>query len=469
MRRILRILPALIIALLLPFNGASLAAPALNKEKEREIAKRIERDVAREFDAMDDAYVAGYVNAIVDRIKKASPELEFSISVHIIQSPAVNAFAVPGGVVFLTTGIIHQMENEDELAGVLAHEISHVAGRHIAYRLEKGQMISMASTAAIFGAILLGGKIDPKLAQAALAFGVAGAEAKMLSYSRADEEDADRRGAETLEAAGYGSGGLLSFMEKLGRLSPVPEEIPAYLLTHPSPGKRAEMLQASLKPGRQPPNPAQGYYWLFQARVAAADPKPWSLKLIENRAFSQPLSFNAQLGLAIAARSQGDFATALQQLDLCDVLSPEHPEALHERALVELFTGQGDQGIQRLKALREAGKAPTGALRDLGWAYLEKNKGAEALEVFDSLQKTDPGWTDLPLHRGMALGKAGREAEAHLELGRYYLGLDSKLARNHLQKAYAALPDGVKKEDAKTLLDHLEEEARQEQKKAGPQ
>lgn len=441
-----------------------LASPSMDKSRERELGKQAEREVKREYEVVEDYYARKYIANLAAKLTKAMDAREFEVRVHIIHSPVINAFTVPGGVVFLTTGIIFAMENEEELAGVLAHEMGHAEARHIAARADKANRVGLASAAAIVAGMLIGNKFDPKLGQAAMAFSLGGAGAAILSYSRAHETEADHWGAEALEKAGIGNAGLISFMEKLARISPVPESFPAYLLTHPMPGERATYLKNSTVPPKQAANPASTYFWTFQARVAASDPRSWAVSHIEKRSELNPLSFQAQLSGGVLARGLGNYAEAEDKLERALTIAPDNSEALHELALVELYTGRPDKGLDRLRKLRSSGRAAFPAMRDLGWVCLEKNLGAEALSVYDEIARTAPDWNELPFRRGIALGKAGREPEAHLELGRYYLDRDFRASKNHLEKALKSLSDPQKRDEAQALLERLSQRIRNEEK-----
>ena len=464
--RNIRLLSVILLCVFAPVFSSVRAYPTLDRKEEREMGKQIERDAAKQFNSVEDPYVTEYIGAIVKKLAKASRAEEFEVRVHVIQSPVVNAFTVPGGVIFLTTGIIFSMDSEEELAGIIAHEMGHVEGRHIAFRMEKGKVMGLASAAAIMASMMIGARINPKLGEAALAFGMAEMQTKLLSYSRIDEDDADRRGARAMEAAGYGPAGLISFMEKLGRYSPSSTEIPSYLLTHPAPNDRVTMLKLSVKKNQPPPDPSKEYFWVFQARVVAADPKPWAAKTVEDRATSFPANYAALLGDAVYQMSLGRFDQAHKLLDLCEAQNHGSVEASHLRALIELNSGQSESGIKRLEMIRSGPNPTLGALRDLGWAYLEKDRGTEALAVYDALAVKDPDWQELSYRRGMALGKIGREGEAHLELGRYYLENDHPSSRRHLEKALALLPAGAKKEEASSLLEKLKTIEKEEQHKS---
>ncbi len=130
----------------------------------------------------------------------------------------------------MTTGLIAFSETEEELAGVLAHELAHITRRHVAKRVEKEKYINIGMLATMVAGILVGG--DSQAKQAIIAGGQTAAQALSLKYSRDDEEDADKTGAVFADRAGYNATGVADFLKRL-RVSSGEVTVPQYLLTHP--------------------------------------------------------------------------------------------------------------------------------------------------------------------------------------------------------------------------------------------
>src|SRR5271157_3913233 len=131
---------------------------------------------------------------------EAAADLPFPIKLSVMDSPVLDAFATVGGYVFMTTGILAQADNEEEIAGLLGHEFSHVGRRHVAKSLEKEKYINWG----MVGALLLGLLIPSPTGKAAvMTGGLGGGEAVSLKYTREMEAEADRFGVITCEKAGY--------------------------------------------------------------------------------------------------------------------------------------------------------------------------------------------------------------------------------------------------------------------------
>ncbi len=449
MDRLLRI--PLVACLVAVLAAGPAGARVLSRAEERKLGERVLAQVRREFRVLDDPYLTRYLARIGGRVAREMPDLAFEPRFHVVADSRVNAFAVPGGHVFVTSQTMLVCEDESELAGVLAHEVAHVAARHIAHRVEKAAKVNLGALAAVLASVFLG---NPKAGAALGTFALAGAQTKMLQYSREDEEDADRRAARALVAAGYDPWGLVRFMETIRRQSPAPEGVPAYLFTHPLPGRREAYLAALLQ-GRPPGRPAavpEGL-WRAQARVLVAVSRQTGEELFRQRTREHPSSASAWLGLALLVREAGRYDEALEALARAEALAPGDPEVLHEKAATWLRQGRRDDALALLERLRRSGGAPLPALKDLGWAYLEADQPEKALPVYDEIARVDPDWEKLPYYRGLALGKAGRTGEGHELLGDYYRRVGRlKLAARHYRLAVKALPEGERREAVRRKL-----------------
>ena len=198
-------------------------------EKEVETGRKLARRVEREKTLVADEAMQQRVKRIGSRLAEVSDRRELVYSFAVIKDKDVNAFSLPGGYVFVNDGLLEITSNDDELAGVLAHEIAHVAARHAVSRFESAlgmQLVQLATLAAGGG-------------QAAGGLGVA-AQAAQLAYSRDAELEADRLGVKYMNAAGFKPEAMLTFLKKLheedrGKSHYMPRGVvrPYYAVTHP--------------------------------------------------------------------------------------------------------------------------------------------------------------------------------------------------------------------------------------------
>ena len=178
-----------------------------SREKEAAIGRQLSMEVEQQSKLVEDPIITEYVNRVGQNIVLHS-DAKIPFTIKVIDSDEVNAFALPGGYFYVNKGLILAAENESELAGVMAHEIAHVAARHAMENQGKGQLINWG----ILGGIIFGGGIAGAVLQNAGGFGelLAG-----LKFTRSAEQEADRLGVQYLYAAGYDPTGMATMFEKL--------------------------------------------------------------------------------------------------------------------------------------------------------------------------------------------------------------------------------------------------------------
>jgi beta-barrel assembly-enhancing protease len=209
-------------------------------EKEIALGKQLAEEVSREAKMSQDTVLGEFVNRTGQNLVRNS-DAKVPFTFQVIEDDAPNAFALPGGFVFVNTGLIKLADEEDEFAGVLAHEIAHVAARHMTCRATKGVIAGAAGSA---GGVLLGGWAGIAARQA-LGLGI---PAMFLAFSRADEAEADYLGTQYLYAAGYDPNGILSIFEKLEALDRTQPGVAARLFaTHPMDATRIDKTEKEIQ------------------------------------------------------------------------------------------------------------------------------------------------------------------------------------------------------------------------------
>ena len=204
-----------------------------SQEREIQIGRQISLEIEQQAKMVDDPVITEYINRVGQQLVLHS-DAKIPFTIRVIDSDEVNAFALPGGFFFLNKGLILAADNESELAGVMAHEIAHVAARHAMENQGKGQMLGIGLIA---GIIFTGGVAGAVLQNTA---GLAQALA-FFSFSRAAEEEADRLGVQYLYAAGYDPNGMATMFEKLAAQSKSkPNSISRLFTTHPQSVERRD-------------------------------------------------------------------------------------------------------------------------------------------------------------------------------------------------------------------------------------
>ena len=200
---------------------------------EQYIGDQIMREVASSDEVLQDIEVIDYLNALGNKLAAASPDKQQKFNFFVVQDNSINAFAMPGGVIGVHTGLILATNSESELASVLGHEIGHVTQRHMARMLAKQKTDTFKNIAGIALALLVA-RANPELASGALATASAAGVQRQLDYTREHEREADRVGLSILDGAGFDARAMPAFFTTLQRGTRFTEgAAPSFLRTHP--------------------------------------------------------------------------------------------------------------------------------------------------------------------------------------------------------------------------------------------
>jgi predicted Zn-dependent protease len=248
-----------------------------------------------------------------------------------VGNPSINAFAAPGGYIGVHSGLLLATKSEDELAGVLAHEISHVSQRHIARAITDAQRMSVPFAAAMLASLLLGAAAGGDLGSAAMAGTLAASQQRQINFTRANEQEADRIGTQLLSRSGYDPDGMATFFARLERWSQgAAGQTPEFLRTHPFPRNRIADVQGRLN---QPYRPRRSRdplaYYLAKARIQVLTTRNTNA-LIKNfgsslTAGEQVENIAARYGYALALKRAGRYGEAEREFDR---LLKDYPDRL---------------------------------------------------------------------------------------------------------------------------------------------
>jgi predicted Zn-dependent protease len=229
------------ILLLVPAFAGAVALVSVDEEIA--IGRQADLQARREMAVLDDAPVARYVRGIGERLAREAPGPKYAYRFTVANYREINAFALPGGPVWVHRGLIQRAGNEAQVAGAIAHEIAHVARRHAADQLTKMMVANWGL--GLLGAVLgnTGGAGPAQVAAGLFTNGL------FLKFNRDDERDADRVGLQIMTKAGWDGRGMIQLLQLIGRESRRdPAGMGAFLSTHPSPQDRVTGLQAQRLP-----------------------------------------------------------------------------------------------------------------------------------------------------------------------------------------------------------------------------
>jgi len=423
----------------------------LTTEEEKKLGKQIVLEIEKSVEWVKDPVLLQFLDktgrALVTQVGPTPFEFKF----YMIHASDPNAFAIPGGHVFVTTGLLVLSESEEEVAGVLSHEISHVTGRHISRLIEKTKGINYASLAALVAGVLVGGGGKASEAVAAMALGLK--EAYALKYTREMEVDADQNALQYLLKAGYDPSGLIVFLSKIQKSSITSSpKIPAYLSTHPAVEDRISLLENLLLAGRRP---AAAFrtgcnFKRIQARALVEEREPHSaIDHFQSLVNANPNDVDGYYGLGLAYRKSGRLDKATEVLERANALGARDPEILRELGIVYFLSGRLDTSIEVLESARslfESGpdrNEDLMCLYSLGRGYQEKKDFAKALPLFLKVKEDLPEFGEVYLSLGSVYGRTGKKGLSHFYFGKHFkLRREKENALLHFRTALEWLEKG---------------------------
>jgi len=361
----------------------------LSEAEELAIGQQQDAEIRREMGVYDDPGLQRYVNEIGQELARVSHRPNLPWSFTIVDNAAINAFALPGGYVYLTRGILAYLDDESELAGVLGHEIGHVTARHAAQAYTRQAQASIGLTIlSIF---------VPSTAPFA-DLGATGLGVLFLRHGREAEIEADRLGVEYGSGAGYDPAGVPRFLSTLARVDALSERgVPNWLSTHPDPGSRvakAEPVAGKLVSAEAKKTNRDQYFERIHGLVFGDNPKDG---IVRGSEFLHPL-------LRIGVK----FPDGWELTNTPEAVLAREPGTSHYMVLqeVEATLRQGFGG----QAARSIGDVAVEVMRKAGYTVVD-----------GSIQTINGNEAHVGLYRGNAkdVGKVLMRA-AHIAVGRQF-------------------------------------------------
>ena len=403
-------------ALDLPDFGSS-ADTVLSRAEQRELGREFMKWVRKALKVSTDPLLTDYVQSLGHRLVRASRETSGRYDFFVVEDPRINAFAGPSGNIGVNAGLILSAETESELAAVLAHEIAHVSQDHLLRRFAAQKQMTVPATALLIAAAVLGAAVDPQAGAAALMGAQGALVQQQINFTRANEEEADRIGIDTLARAGHDPYAMPGFFKKLTQANRVYESgAPELLRTHPVTSDR--IADALARAERFGPNQ-----------------KPDSLRFHLARAHLREQSYNRaeqavdhfrdtlrkdryrnetaeRYGYARALARAGRLDAAAQQLAPLLERHPSQVEFLVLQSQLERRRGDADKAVRDLKGA--VGLAPGNWPLQQAYAeaLLDAGKPAAALATLERLIGARPDIKPVYGLMADAAGKTGDQAAA---------------------------------------------------------
>lgn len=389
----------------------------LSLTAERRLGEQIMLDIRRDPAYLDDPEVAGYIAQLGQRVASHAENVRHPFEFFVVKDAMLNAFALPGGYIGVHSGLVLAARSESELAGVLAHEVSHVTQSHLARLFGKQSQAQLASLLSLAVAVLAA-KNAPDVAVGAAMTGQAAVVQNQLNYSRDFEREADRLGLDILEKSGFDTRGMASFFERMlqfGRL--YENNAPGYLRTHPLTTERITDMENRIaqRPYKQVPDSVD--FGLVRAKLKAFDGTPGDavadfVAQLKSGKFARET--DVRFGYAHALLRDNKVAAAAVEVATLRRLKLESPMLETLAAQVELRRKEVSEALQILQRAQQ--RYPH--VRSLTYALIDTKVGAggtahlaDALSLIERELQLTPG--DARLHRLQAKVYAAQGLRLH--------------------------------------------------------
>lgn len=402
----------------LPEMGTS-AGSTLSIGQEMQMGDYYVRQLRGSAPLINDPLLIQYINGLGMQLVSHSNPVRTPFHFFLINNDELNAFAFFGGNVVLHSALFRYTDTESQLASVMAHEISHVTQRHLARAMEDQKRNAPLTWVGAMGSILLA-MASPQAGMAALTGTLAGTQQGFISFTRQNEEEADRIGIRVLQRAGFDPQGMPQFMGTLMAQSRDASRPPEMLLTHPLPESRLSDARSRANQMRPVVVQSSEDFYMAKARVlgmysgqnlrSAGMPDGWSKGSVqEQRA--------AQYGRALQAMRENDYAGADRLLAPLLKASPQNVWFLDLATDISLGQKKYAEAISRLKMAKDLHRSPVLQL-NLASALLASGQPAGAATLLNrytfNYKEDINGW-DMLAQAEAQLGSRDRELAARAE------------------------------------------------------
>ena len=435
-------------------------ARAITIQEEEKQSQEFMVQVKEQFEIINDPIISDYINQIGDKILTVVPPQPFKYHFYVIKEDVYNAFAGPGGQIFIYSGLLEALESEDEVAGILGHEISHVVCRHISKQIEQSKKIGIGTLAGVAAGVLLGAAGAGGAASSAAVIGsMAAGQSFVLAHSREDEMQADQRGVDFLTQAGYNPKGLLTALIKIrskewyGK-----DQVPTYLMTHPAVEDRIGYLSTWIESNtsiinKLPRHSKIPFDWIHARLEAMFGPENNVLKDFKARVAQKPDNAMDHYGYGLILSRTGNRSAAMDQFRAALTKRAFDPTLLTELGKTYFQDGRYDEALKILQGALDISADETEALFYTGRCYIELGKFQEASRFLETVVRETPDYPAAMFYLGSTYGSLGRTSDACYYLGRYYYNRGNyKNAVVQLERALESTADSDKRTEIEILL-----------------
>lgn len=425
---------------------------ALSPPQEKRLGRQFMRQIRAQLPLIRDAQINEYLVNLGTRLATnvAAADIR-DFNFFIIDDLTINAFAIPGGYIGVNAGLIRAMQREEQLAGVIAHEIAHVTQRHHARAYASAGKSRLSTAAAIFAALLIGSS-NPEAGQAALAAGLAMSQQSSVNYTRSHEYEADRIGIGILASAGLDPAAIAETFEIMRRrnsLNTSSNQI-EYLRTHPLDNNRIAEARSRANRMGPPENRApQINFELFKARLTVLSSNDDAQIQHQYQArYARDQNLAAGYALALLAARNNNFDKADRYLAPA---VKAHPDNTFIRLLEAQLLSERGETASSFALYKELMSVYPGRYPIIGQfigQLVNQRKFTEAAGVIKTYQRNTAtpnplAWREL----ANIQEQLGQQSASHESLARYFVALDELgRAKQQLELSLRKIDRGSKDE-----------------------
>jgi predicted Zn-dependent protease len=465
-------------------------ACAITAKEEEDLSREFMKIARKQYQFIEDPCIVDGVSRVGNKIVAVLPPQPFTYHFYVILDDAYNAFAAPAGHIFINSGLLQAMDREEELAGILGHEIAHVACRHISHNIERSKKIQMTSLAGLAAGILFGIAGAGEVGSAVMTGTRAAGQSVSLAHSREDEAQADQLGLTLCTKAGYGADGLLEMLNKIREKDWFGQDVPTYLKTHPATEKRIAYIGAWIdqyqRKGKK--NNLSDTYEFQRMRtklIATYGDRDIALDTFKRALADDPQDAMTRYGYALVLERSNDIEKAIEHLKVATEKRPLDPFIqadlgrmyyLGERymASIDILENYIDlyPKDQKLRFYFACAQMKVGKLDEAAANFkrLLKKENPQNREVESrdknatrqrglktrEIQKKHPESTLALYYLAKIYHQQGRKGDTHFYLGMYHCeNRNVKSARFHLETALDLIKEPAKRKKIRGLLADL--------------
>ena len=446
---VLAVLLSMLLAIGLPARAQELKLPNLGESSTSMFSAEFEHKLGRTWLQMfrsqvrtvDDPLLHDYLEHLIYLLVTHSKLEDRRVEVVIVDSPEINAFAVPGGVIGINNGLLLYAQTEDELVTVLSHEIAHLSQRHFSRGVEFQQKNQPLALAAMLASFILMATAGADAGMAAMSATQAATQSNMLRYSRTNEQEADRVGMQTLVDAGFDPHAAPAMFERMMQASRYSssDRIPEFLRTHPlSENRIADTRNRARQYPKKEPEISLDYQ-LMRARVGnqlAKTPEEAVQKFKGELAGTPRSPEAARYGLVLALTDAGKADEAALELDGIWSKRPDRIEYIIADAEIDMARGQPGKAVEKLAARLKLSPGNHALTMTYANALMQDGKAHIAEEVLVAQSKLTPNDPGLWYLLAEVQGLSGNILGLHQARAEYFI-LNGNLDQAEKQLTYA--------------------------------